>query len=108
MTSNKNTKNKKNKNNKIITLNAYGNEDLSHISDKNYIEIFKKGSDSICAFVDMIHFNTNKPENNNIYIENLEDDTIYVYNGNEWELRDQNETLDEIIHNVTNILMKKY
>jgi len=90
-----NTNCNNNNNNKIqnihndIKIIAYGKEDLSHILDKDYKTILNKGFKSVPALMESIHFNLNKPENHNIYISNMRDNHVLIYDGNEWQLRER-------------------
>jgi hypothetical protein len=47
----------------------------------NYKRILNKGFKSIQEYVNCIHFNSKKPENHNVYISNLRDNYILVYDG---------------------------
>ena len=51
-----------------IILNNYGNEDLSHITDKLKTELLKIPFCAIPKMIEAIHFNDEKPENKNIVI----------------------------------------
>ena len=91
-----------------IKIIAYGKEDLSHIQEKDYKLILNKGFKSVPALMDSIHFNQNKPENHNIYISNMRDNHVLIYNGAEWQLKERNDILQEIVYNKTDILNEKF
>ncbi len=59
-----NMQNSNNTNN--ITINSYGKEDLSYITDAFKTEMLKIPYGAIPEMVKAIHFNDDKPENNNI------------------------------------------
>lgn len=80
----------------IIVLNAYGEENLSHLTEKQIKNILNKGFQSIPKYIESIHFNDKAPENNNICIKNNRSGTINVYDGKKWTLKDKQEFLDEI------------
>ena len=44
-----------------------------------------------------IHFNPKKPENHNVYISNIKNKYIMIYDGNKWNLQNQDETIDDIM-----------
>ena len=54
-----------------------------------------------------IHFNSKKPENHNVYISNIKNKYIMVYDGKKWNLRDRDETIDDLIDNNDFILEQK-
>jgi hypothetical protein len=88
-----------NSNNKIvnnITINAFGKEDTSYITDKEYKEIFYSSSKSVPKLISKIHFNKKYPENSNIYISNLKDSYIMVFDGKTWNMSMKTETIDQI------------
>ena len=48
-------------------------------------------------FLKKNHFNPNKPENNNIYISNLKNKYIMLYDGNKWIIDNEDNIIDELI-----------
>ena len=46
--------------------------------------------------IEKIHFNPTKPENMNIYISNMKDKYIMVYDGTNWNLANKREEIDKI------------
>jgi uncharacterized C2H2 Zn-finger protein len=94
--------------NNNITINAYGKEDLSHMTDKDYKKIFNKCNSAIPLFIEMVHFNENKPENTNMYISNIKSRFAYIYNGKQWNLMNKDELIDDIYDKKCIILLEKY
>jgi len=95
-------------NNNTIKLNPYRKEDLSHITDQEYNRLLSLGYGSVPSFVKKIHFNDEKPENHNILLSRADCNDIYVYNNeNEWECKDKNIVIEQIISDKTNILYNK-
>jgi hypothetical protein len=106
-----NSKNNININNNTvnnITINAYGKEDLSHITDKDYKNIFNKCNSAIPLLIELVHFNDDKPENANVYISNMKSQFAYVYDGKKWILKNKSELIDDIYDNKCIILLEKY
>ena len=105
-----NSKNNISVNNTVnnITINAYGKEDLSHITDKDYKNIFSKCNSAIPMLIELVHFNEDKPENTNVYISNMKSQFAYVYDGKKWILKNKNELIDDIYDNKCIILLEKY
>ena len=91
-----------------IKIIAYGKEDLSHILETDYKMILNKGFKSVPALVESIHFNKNKPENHNVYISNMRDNYVLIYDGDDWQLREKENVLQEMVDNKTDILNEKF
>lgn len=105
---NMNTQNTVNNIHNDIKIIAYGKEDLSHITDENYRVILNKGFKSVPQLVEYIHFNENKPENQNIYISNMRDNNVLVFDGKDWLLKERNDILQEMIDEKTDTLNEKF
>ena len=78
-----------------VQLVAYGKEDYDKLSDKEYQIIINKGFKSVQELVKTLHFNKNYPENHNIYISNLRDNYVMVYDGKQWEVKNRKETIEK-------------
>lgn len=65
-----------------ITVNAYGKEDLSHISHTDWLKIIKKKLDAIPELTKKIYID--EEANRNIYIKSHKDGYAYQFNGNKW------------------------
>ena len=91
-----------------IKIIAYGKEDLSFITNENYENILNRGFKSIPHFVEYVHFNKNKPENQNIYISNMRDQYILIFDGEQWQLKERDDVLQELIENKTDFLSDKF
>jgi uncharacterized C2H2 Zn-finger protein len=65
-----------------VNFYAFGNEDYSFISEDKLKSLLNKGFDSVPKLIEYLHFNKNKPENSNVYISNIKDPYIMVFNGN--------------------------
>lgn len=79
-----------------ITLLAYRNTDVSHLTTEDYIGVYKKVNHCVKQLIEKIHFNPAKPENMNIYISNMKDKYITVYDGSNWNLANRNEELNRL------------
>lgn len=91
-----------------IKIIAYGKEDTSYITDNEYELLINKGFKSVPNLVEYIHFNGNKPENQNIYISNMRDNYVLVYDGEQWQMRERDDVLQDMIDNKTDILNEKF
>ena len=99
-----------NGNQQIININLvpYGQEDLTKISDAEYQRILRRGFNSVPALVESLHFNKNFPENHNVYISNMRDDYVLMYDGVKWRLKNRDETLQQLYEDKTDILETKF
>jgi uncharacterized C2H2 Zn-finger protein len=82
--------------NNNIKLIAFGDEDLSYITDSVCKEILKKGFQSYPKLIEYTHFDVNKPEHHNIYKPNNRTDTVITYDGSDWSLCAQDVVLDKL------------
>ena len=105
---NTNTQNTVNNIHNDIKIIAYGKEDLSFITDDNYRLLLNKGFKSVQNLVEYIHLNQNKPENQNIYVSNMRDNYVLIFDGNQWQLKERDDVLQEMIENKTDILSEKF
>ena len=89
--------NQDNSTNQTITLNSYGNEDISHITDSMKMNFIKLPYSMVQNMIEHVHFNNKKPENKNIALTNKKDRMIKVFKDNKWKYKDKSETLNELI-----------
>jgi len=90
-----------------IKVLAYKNTDLSHLTDKDYMYCLNRSNFCVPHLIKRIHFNSKKPENHNVYISNIKNKYIMVYDGKKWKLRDRDETIDDLIDKNEFILEQK-
>lgn len=95
-------------NNISFKINAYGTEDISQITDNDYKKIFARGMNSTPAFVEKLHFNKNIPENHNIYISNLRDAYVLMFDGQIWRLKDRDDAIQQLYEDKSDILESKF
>ena len=74
-----------------IQLLGYKETDVSHLTDKDYISCIKKINYCVKNLIERIHFNPLKPENMNIYISNLKDKYLMVYEEGNWNIKTKTE-----------------
>jgi hypothetical protein len=79
-----------------IQLLAYKDTDVSHLTEHDYKACIKKVNYCVMKMIEKIHFNPTKPENMNIYISNMKDKYIMVYDGTNWNLANKREEIDKI------------
>ena len=87
-----------------VKLNSFKNTDYSHITDHDYLECIRKGNLGIPYLIEKIHFNPEKPENHNIFINNIKSDYITIYNQGKWEHALQYETINMMVQDKANLV----
>ena len=102
--------NNNNNNNTQINyfINNYGNEDVSHISKRDFLRIFKTRKMSIPKFIEMLHFNKDVPQNHNVYISNYKDNYALIFSDNKWKIIDKNEILRKLIFDSRDLLETEF
>ena len=83
-----------NTNNTFQLLN-YKDTDISHLTDNDFITSIQKMNNCVKLITEKIHYNPKKPENMNIYISNLKNDYVTVYQNGRWELIKEFENIYE-------------
>jgi hypothetical protein len=87
-----------NQTNNQIILNNFGNEDISHISDKFMQKLLSIPYVGVQKLIEKVHFNQKKPENKNIALTNKKEKMIKIFKNNKWKYKSKNEIMDEIIN----------
>jgi len=75
---------------------------ISHsklLSEKTILNILSKPYQCIEESIKNIHFNKNLPEYNNIYITNMKDDIVYIFDGKKFISVKKNEVIEDLIDN---------
>ena len=91
-----NTQNNVNIQNNHITLNLK-ETNMSFLTPKDYSEIFGRLNMCIPALIKKVHCNKEHPENMNIYIPNIKNKYIMVYEDGDWKLKNRDEIIDYLI-----------
>ena len=79
-------KNSNNTNSNNVTINVYGQEDMSHITDAMYNYCFRQFDKSVECLFDYKHFSPKMQKNHNVYISNMRDGNMMVRNSKQWDL----------------------
>lgn len=79
-----------------IKLLCYKNTDISHLTENDYIQSLKQVNHCVKHLIERIHFNPEKPENMNIYISNLKDRYIMVYEEGNWNIKNKASEIDSL------------
>jgi hypothetical protein len=79
-----------------IQLLGYRQTDVSHLTEQDYRHCIKKVNHCVKSMIEKVHFNPSKPENMNIYISNLKEKYIMVYDGVNWNVANRKDELDRL------------
>jgi hypothetical protein len=105
----RNTKIDNNNNNLNIQINAFGCEDLEHITDAFKIKCLKQIYKSIPEMVIKIHFNTQLPENRNVRIPNKKlPHASIMTRENTWKTVDKKDAITSMVDKSFNLLEDTY
>ena len=80
-----------------ITVNTFGNEDLSHITRKDWHEIIKKNINAIPALTKKIYID--EESNRNVFLTSPKDGYCKVYTDDGWKYKGTRDIVQEIIGN---------
>ena len=90
-----------------IKLLAYKDTDLSKITDHDIIKCINHNNMCIPQLIKMIHLDPKKPENHNIYISNIKNGYIMLYDGKKWNTFNRDNTITDLIEDKQNIIEEK-
>jgi hypothetical protein len=79
-----------------FTLLPYRETDVSHLTDQDYRYCIKRVNHCVKSMIEKVHFNPLKPENRNIYISNIKDKYIMLYDGQNWNVANKKDELDRL------------
>jgi hypothetical protein len=94
-------------NNHIRLLN-YKDTDLSHLTSRDYKAAINKVNYATFDIMKRIHFNPKKPENMNIYIPNIKDKYVVMFQENTWQIQARVKEVDDLIDDKYLILREWY
>ncbi len=93
-----------------INLVPFGKENIDNISHKKMLRILLTANSAITELIKHIHCNKERPENLNIYMSNIKNETVKTYNGEIWNNNEAKIVIQKLVSNmVTNyeIIFKK-
>jgi ABC-type antimicrobial peptide transport system permease subunit len=95
--------------NTTINIVAHGKEDIDSIlTNEDFKRIINRGMNSVPELIRRIHFDEKVPENHNVYISNLRDSYVLMYDGNTWRLKNRDEALQRLYDDKSGILEIKF
>jgi len=91
-----------------VTINVYGKEDISHITDSMLISCFRDFDKSIEKYFGMKHFSILMRSNHNLYVSNMRDGYMMVFNSKKWNLVNREVTLRKMYYEIKEILSNEW
>lgn len=91
-----------------ITINAFGSEDMSHITSDLLTYCIMNPTKGFSKLIDNIHYNNAMPLNRNIRYKSTKNNTFEVFLDNQWVECDASNTLDELIRKGYRVLNSHY
>ena len=82
-----------------IQLLNHRDTDYSHLTPKDYISCIHDCNKCVKTLIEKVHFNTNKPENMNIYLSNIKGKYLMIYKDNAWQIQDKKAQVDDLYDN---------
>ena len=107
-TNNNTINNVNNSRNLNITINAYGNEDITYLKDGDWLKMLTEPHDSIVNLFLETHFNPEHPENSNIRLRNRNSKFLEVHDGDSWKNKKKKKMLSEIADDKQSVLDEKF
>ena len=94
--------------NNTININNYGDEDLSFLKSKDFLQLFGGIYGAIPKLIEKIHFNPKYPENHNIKYTNKKLPYLKIRKDNKWQLVNKKHELLDLIDNKCFMLRERY
>ena len=91
-----------------IQLNNYGKEDISYITDSMKSNLLKGPYNMIPKLIEHVHFNNDKPENQNIILPNKKENKLKIFSDNKWIYKNKDEVLEDLVDGKYFILDSHY
>ena len=91
-----------------VNVVKFGSENISYISDDIYKQILGRGIRAIEEFIEYSHFDRTHPKNHNIYITNIRNEYLVLYDGDKWTITRRDEKLEDIIYAKSDFLCRKF
>ena len=86
---------------------TFNKTDISHLTDKDYLKCIKHSNMMIPHLIDKIHFDEHKPENRNIYISNMRNNYVLLYEEGVWKMKNRDEIISNMIEDKEMIIEEK-
>jgi len=94
--------------NNTININNYGDEDLSYLKSKDFLQLFGGVYGAIPKLIEKIHFDPEHPENHNIKYTNKKLPYLKIRKDNKWQLVNKKHELLDLIDSKCYMLRERY
>lgn len=94
--------------NNHIHINAFGKEDLSHITKAFLTQSVKRRDKGLVELMRKIHFDRKVPGNRNIRIRNKKKSLIEYHNGKRWIYEDKSKVLNDVMDKGQNMMQDHF
>ena len=84
-----------------ITILNHKDTNMNHLSSNDYKKIIGRKVNCIPEMIRRIHCNNEHPENMNIYIPNIKNSYIMIYESGDWKLKNRNKVIEDLIEDKT-------
>ena len=96
-----------NTNNITVNILPYEQTDVSHLTDRDYQRAFNRASMCVPQILEKVHFDPEQPQNHNVYISSMNNKYITLHDGERWNLRDREETIEDLFADAEYMLENK-
>ena len=79
-----------------IQLLNHKDTDYSHLTANDYMSCIADCNKCVKTLIEKVHFNSNKPENMNIYLSNIKGKYLMIYKDNTWQIQDKKTQVDDL------------
>ena len=90
-----------------IKLLSYSDTDRSHLTDKDILKCLKHSNFCVPYLIEKVHFDADKPENHNVYISNLKNKYVMMYDGAQWNCKDREEEISNLFDDNQGVIEHK-
>ena len=80
-----------------ITIKNFGAEDTSHLTDEFMYEMIRAPQKMMLPMIEKIHLDESKPQNKNIKVPNIRENTYKVYDQGKWLYKDRDEIIKDMV-----------
>lgn len=87
-----------------INIVTYGQDEFEVLNLKALTKALSKGFNSVPHTVKALHFDSKKPEYQNIYVPDIDKEYAMIYDGKQWDLVDLKTVLQDLYESKTDLL----
>ena len=80
-----------------IKINGFGSEDISYVTNDFLQKVLKNPYLGFPKLVELIHFNPDHPENNNVKIINKREPYLDYFTGDSWKTADKSKVIGDML-----------